>query len=73
MGSALGPLMANVFLYHLEDKLTRDGMMTTLYKRYADDTLVRMSSTAAATDFLTTLNSLHPSLTFTIELPIDNN
>ena len=31
-----------------------------------------MPSTEAATDFLTTLNSLHPSLSFTIEFP-DNN
>ena len=62
MGSPLGPLMANIFLCHLEDKLTRDGMMPTLYKRYVDDALVRMPSTAAATEFLTTLNSLHPSL-----------
>ena len=31
-----------------------------------------MPSTEAATNFLTTLNSLHPSLSFTIEFP-DNN
>ena len=30
-----------------------------------------MSNTDAATMFLTTLNSLHPSLTFTMELPVD--
>ena len=64
--------MANVFLCHLEDKLTRDGVMPALYKRYVDDTLVRMPSSDAATDFLTTLNSLHPRLSFTMELPIDN-
>ena len=27
MGSPLGPLMANVFMCHLEEKLTRDGLM----------------------------------------------
>jgi len=52
MGSPLGPLMANVFLCHLEDKLTRDGVMPTLYKRYVDDTLARVPSTDAAVDFL---------------------
>ncbi|XP_020609700.1 uncharacterized protein LOC110048248 [Orbicella faveolata] len=72
MGSPLGPLMANVFLCHLEDKLTRDGVMPTLYKRYVDDTLARMSSTETAVDFFTTLNSHHHSLSFTMELPIDN-
>ena len=72
MGSPLGPLMANVFMYHLEEKLTRDGLMPQLYKRYVDDTLARMPSAVAAAEFLSTLNGLHPSLTFTMELPVDN-
>ena len=71
MGSPLGALMANVFLCHLEDKFARDGMMPTLYKRDVDETFVRMHSTDAATDFLTTLNRLHLSLSFTMELPVD--
>ena len=37
-GSSLDPLMANVFICHLEEKLTRDGLMPQLYKRYVDDT-----------------------------------
>ena len=73
IGFPLGPLMANVFMCHLEEKLTRDGLMPHLYKRYVDDTLARMpSADAAAAVFLTTLNGLHPSLTFTMELPVDN-
>ncbi|MCV6629075.1 MAG: hypothetical protein OIF50_04360 [Flavobacteriaceae bacterium] len=72
MGSPLGPLMANVFMCHLEDKLTRDGVMPTLYRRYVDDTLAKMPSTEAAADFLTTLNSLHPNLSFTMEVPVYN-
>ena len=47
MGSPLGPLMANV-MCHLEEKLTRDGVMPHLYRRYVDDTLVREPSTDAA-------------------------
>ena len=31
-----------------------------------------MHNTDAAADFLTTLNGLHPSLKFTMELPVDN-
>ena len=46
--------------------------MLTSYKRDVDDTSFRMPSTDAAVDFLTSLNSLHPSLSFTMELPIDN-
>ena len=72
MGSPLGPLMANVFMCHLEDKLARDGMVPSLYKRYVDDTLARMPNTDAAVDFLGTLNGLHPSLKFTMELPSEN-
>ena len=72
MGSPLGPLLANVFMCHLEEKLTRDGLMPQLYKRYVDDTLARMPGADVATEFLSTLNDLHPSLTFTMELPVDN-
>ena len=72
MGSPFGPLMANVFMCHLEEKLARDGMVPSLYKRYVDDTLARMPNTDAAADFLTTLNGLHPSLKFTMGLPADN-
>ena len=57
---------------HLEDKLARDGMIPSLYKRYVDDTLARMPNNVAAAEFLTTLNGLHPSLKFTMELPSDN-
>ena len=57
---------------HLEDKLARDGMVPSLYERYVDDTLARMPNTDAATDFLTPLNGLHPSLKFTMELPAYN-
>ena len=72
MGSPLGPLMANVFMCHLEEKLSRDGLMPDLYKRYVDDTLVKMPSTEAASAFLTTLNGLHPSMKFTMELPVSD-
>ena len=67
MGSPLVPLMCR-----LEEKLTRDGLMPHLCKRYVDDTLARMPSADDAALFLTTLNGLHPSLTFTMELPVDN-
>lgn len=72
MNSPVGPLMANVFLCHPEEKLTYEGVMPTLYKRYVDDTLAIMPSTDAAFDFLSTLNSLHPSLSFTMEFPVTN-
>ena len=57
---------------HLEEKRTRDGLMPILYRRDVDDTPAKMPNTDAATMFLTTLNGLHPTLTFTIELPVDD-
>lgn len=72
MGSPHGPLMANVFMCHLEEILTRDDLIPHLYKRYVDDSLARMPSTAAAVVFPITLYSLHSSLTFTMELPVAN-
>ena len=68
MGSPHGLLIANVFMCHLEEILTRDDLIPHLYKRYVDDTLARMPSTAAAIVFPITLYSLHSSLTFTMEL-----
>ena len=53
MGSSLGPLMANVFMCHLEEKLTRAGLLHKFYKRYVDDTLSKMPSIDAADEFLT--------------------
>ena len=72
MGSSLGPLLANVFMCHLEEKLACDCLMPHLYRRYVDGNPTRMLNTDAATMFLTTLNFLHPVLTFTIELPVDD-
>ena len=62
-------------MYHLEQKLTCNGLMPNLYRRYIDDTLARMPNTDAAAMFLTTLNGLHvhPSLMFTmLELCVDD-
>ena len=66
VGSHLCPVMANVFMHHLEEKLTRDGLMPHLY---VDDTLARMPNLDAFAVFPTTLNGLPPSLTFTMEIP----
>ena len=38
------------------------------YKRYVDDTLSKMPDVSSASEFLLTLNEIHPSLSFTMEL-----
>ena len=53
---------------HLEEQLARDGFVLQLYRRYVDDTLVRIPNTDAATEFLTSLYWTPPGLTFTMEL-----
>ena len=36
MGSTLGPLLANVFMFSVEETLEREGKMPTYYGRYVD-------------------------------------
>ena len=45
--------------------------MPAFYKRYVDDTLSKMLDVSSASVFLSTLNEIHPSLSFTMEL--ENN
>ena len=71
MGSPLGPLLANVFMYSLEEKLHDKDAMLEFYKRFVDNSCSLMPSTDAATDFLVTLNELHPSIRFTMEIAVD--
>ncbi|XP_068753211.1 uncharacterized protein [Montipora capricornis] len=72
MGSPLGPLMANAFLCSIEEKLDQDNKLPEFYRRYVDDTFATMKNVPAAEDFLSTLNSCHPSINFTMELASDN-
>ena len=67
MGSPLGPLLANVFMCHIENQLEQQNMIPSFYRRHVDDTLVKMPNTESAADFLQVLNSVHPSLSFTME------
>ena len=68
MGSPLGPLMANAFMCNVEKKLTNQNKMPAFYKRYVDDTLSKMPDVSSASEFLSTLNGIHPSISFTMEL-----
>ena len=68
MGSPLGPLMANTFMCSLEEKLVERNQMPSLYHRFVDDSITSQRNNASAEAFLSTLNSLHPSVQFTMEL-----
>ncbi|XP_022790727.1 uncharacterized protein LOC111330169 [Stylophora pistillata] len=68
MGFPLGPLVANAFLCSIEEKLEQDNKLPEFYRRYVNDTFTTMKNVPAAQDFLSTLNSCHPSINFTMEL-----
>ena len=69
MGSPFGPLLANLFMCHLEERLSDNDLITSFYRRYADDTLAIMPGLHAAGNFLDVrLSGLHPSIHFTMEL-----
>ena len=73
MGSPLGPLLANVFMCHLEERLSDNDLMPLFYRRYVDDTFTVMPGHDAAKTFLDLLNGLHPSIDFTMELSDDDS
>jgi len=54
MGSPLGPLLTNVFMSSIEEKLDVEGKLPTYYRRYVDDTLTVMPDLSTARDFLNT-------------------
>ena len=68
MGSPLGPLLANVFMSSIEDKLDQDGKLPSYYRRYVDNTFTIMPDIASAGIFLDALNHCHPSAKFSMEV-----
>ena len=73
MGSPLGPLSANVFMCHLEERLSDNDLIPSFYRRYVDYALTIMPGLDAAESFLNALNGLHPSIHVTMELSNDNS
>ena len=66
MGSPLGPVLANIFVGHQEQKIPQlSGQL--LYKRYVDDSLSISTAEEENERFLKVLNSLHPALQYTCE------
>ena len=63
MGSPLGPLLADIFVIDLENKLMQklkdNGL--TLYKRYVDDVFVTVKEGMDIEQLKQILNSFHPS------------
>ena len=67
VGSSLGPALANIFVGYHEEKLFFQTQKTPTYFRYVDDTFAIFDDEAEVDEFLTKLDSLHPSLRFTFD------
>ena len=67
MGSPLGPLMANTFMCNIEEQLINQNNMPVFYNRYVNGTLSNMPDVSSPSEFLSTLNEIHPSVNFTME------
>ena len=73
MGSPLGPVLANIFMCHFEERWVINGKVRpSLWYRYVDDTFTMFDSKDTACEFLQYLNSRHHSIKFTIEFEQDN-
>lgn len=68
MGSPQGPLIANAFMCHIEEKSENQNKMHAFYKPYVKDTLSKMPNVSSASVFLPKLNEIYPSLSFAMEL-----
>ena len=69
MGSPLGPTLANFFLGQLEEKIFAQNSSTEpkLYLRYVDDVYAIFDDYDSCSSFLSTLNSQHKDIKFTVE------
>ena len=67
MGSPLGPALANILVGNHEHKLFASNSKTFLYQRYVDDIFLIFTTERQRDQFFADLNSLHPSLIFTVE------
>ena len=72
MGSPLGPVLANIFMVHLEQEMIPrlSGVMSTWF-RYVDDTFTFIKEDQI--EYVQqTLNSFHTDISFTYETEVDN-
>ena len=73
MGNSLGPILANIFMAHLEEtQMVNSAFHPQFYKRYVDDTFCLFESRDHATKFLEYINGLHPSIKFEMEVELNN-
>ena len=69
MGNPLSPILANLFLEHVESELlpTFSGTSPFFWVRYVDDVLAAVNPNFCLESFLSFINSFYPTLKFTHE------
>jgi len=70
MASPLGPLLADVLMSSIEEKLDVEGKLLPYYRRYVDDTLTMMPDLSTGT-FSTPSTAPTPPSIFTVEVEND--
>jgi hypothetical protein len=74
MGTTLSPVVSNIFMEHFEELVLRTANhRPTLWLRYVDDTFVIWPhGPDKLQEFFEHINSLRPSIQFTMETEVDN-
>lgn len=70
MGSKLSPLLANIFMCDLEEKMKKSKIFPQIWYRYVDDIFCIINS-RQVNNFLQFLNAQHQSMTFTVEQEVN--
>ena len=72
MGSSLGPVLANIWMTHLEETYIHGhDCFPSFYRRYVDDTFCVFREKDHASKFFEFLNSIHTSTKFDMEFEDD--
>ena len=73
MGSSLGPLLANIWMAHLEENFMQDHPEFPLfYRHYVDDTFCLFKDRISAEMFFIFLNTIDTNIKFEMEWEQDN-
>src|SRR5678816_1590299 len=75
MGSPLSPILSNIYMeltefFHI---LPHPLLNNSLWIRYVDDIFVSLPHNTNPNDVLNYINSIHPSVQYTIEMPFNNS
>jgi hypothetical protein len=73
MGSSVSAILAILFLDTLERQALTSCNLITGYNRYVDDVFFLTRDENTANEFLTHMNTQHPSIKFELELPRHGN